>query len=476
MDLGTRSLPPVSSSGRLCPCACPFCCRPASPSWRRSMKRRLDPEAIDPGGGARVEVEDEVAALREAVASHQETVQELCAELDEERSASATAASEAMSMILRLQREKAEAQMEARQFKRFAEEKMEHDQQELLALEDLLLKRDEAVQSLTFQVQAYQHLLLSYGIDPETVDAAASSAGGPNGELGTSQFEEISTFGYPPLKCNLPNDIEREGDYVGDTTDVEKTAFGETPHAKEDLQNLEQRVCQLETSPGASGLLEKGVVEELPQPSGHCRSFSAHSYDSIPSVNSQEPFKEEAFPATMDRPMNDGSSTDYMSDRVYTIDAVHGVATVTTAEDWADVLDEKGKRREMDNGMEGRSPDIKNLCMRLQALEADRESMRQAIISMRIEKAQLVLLREIAQRLYKDVSPDRRIVKKKPSTAGFSIIAMFKWILSFFVWRTKGKASRTKYTFRLSNYVGLLLLLDNSPRISNWRCVRSRHG
>lgn len=40
-------------------------------------------------------------------------------------------------MILRLQREKVEIQMEARQFKRFVEEKMAHDQQEfLLAVDD----------------------------------------------------------------------------------------------------------------------------------------------------------------------------------------------------------------------------------------------------------------------------------------------------------------------------------------------------
>ncbi|KAF5176068.1 hypothetical protein FRX31_034344 [Thalictrum thalictroides] len=35
-----------------------------------------------------------------------------------------------MSMILRLQRQKAEIQMETRQFKQFAEEKMAHDQQD----------------------------------------------------------------------------------------------------------------------------------------------------------------------------------------------------------------------------------------------------------------------------------------------------------------------------------------------------------
>jgi hypothetical protein len=43
--------------------------------------------------------------------------------------------------------------------------------------------------------------------------------------------------------------------------------------------------------------------------------------------------------------------------------------------------------------------------MRLEALEADRESMRQALVAMRTEKAQLVLLREIAQQLAMDGAP-----------------------------------------------------------------------
>ncbi|XP_047961964.1 disease resistance protein RUN1-like [Salvia hispanica] len=52
--------------------------------------------------------------------------------------------------------EMAEVQMEARQFKRFAEEKMAHDQEKVLALEDLLYKREEIIPSLTCEIQASQ--------------------------------------------------------------------------------------------------------------------------------------------------------------------------------------------------------------------------------------------------------------------------------------------------------------------------------
>ena len=53
------------------------------------------------------------------------------------------AANETMSMILRLQREKAEVQMEARQFKRFSEEKMSHDAQEISAWEGECIQTQE---------------------------------------------------------------------------------------------------------------------------------------------------------------------------------------------------------------------------------------------------------------------------------------------------------------------------------------------
>ncbi|CAL9201805.1 unnamed protein product [Musa hybrid cultivar] len=486
MDLETLLVPDAAAYTRLCPCACPFCCRSPSPSWRRSIKRRLDPEASadcaapSPAGGdvaARVEVENEVAALREAVASQQQSIQELLAELEEERNAAASATSEAMSMILRLQREKAEAQMEARQFKRFAEEKMDHDQQEILALEDLLFKREEAVQFLTFRLQAYAHRLLSYGIDPNAVgaDLAPASTSGAKDDAWTPQLDEFPTFDYPRLKCTLPYDVEHEEDHYDEAPHLEKYASVETPQAKEDLEDLEQRICQLEAYPDDISLMEKGVIEESPRPLSDSRHSLADSHGSVSAKNLPGLTKGEEFPASADKPLDDESGFDDMADRVYTIDAVHGVPMVIVSEDCVDTPVKEEKNGEMDGRLEGGSPDIKNLYMRLQALEADRESMRQTIISMRTEKAQLVLLREIAQQLYREVAPESKIVKKKSSTANFSIVGLLKLIVSFIVWRKK--ASRIKYSFGSSNNnAGLLLLLDKTHRISNWKCVTRTHG
>ncbi|KAK9122982.1 hypothetical protein Sjap_012584 [Stephania japonica] len=488
-------------------------------TWDRSVKRKFEqigngmqevmPAAFDYGAVAHVEIENECRALREALSSSQQTIQELYTELEEERNASSSAANEAMSMILRLQREKAEVQMEARQFKRFAEEKMAHDQEELLGLEDLLYKREQAIQALNFEVQAYRHRMLSFGLTEAELE-------GDKGSYSRSQSfvenfyapDEFPPADYPPLKCNV-NENQGPIDVDEDIIDIEKYAFGETPranfgetpHTREYLQNLDFRLHQLEKTSksnqmgrnfsGTMNISEKPVVGQSPKRT-HLRKFSTDSSSSfygqakemgpVPGVDNPMPsnsFKKEFSHPTeysnMKKVENASELGDDMNDRVYTIDSIHhgepkniitgSKAGIEVSEDYLDTPMESLNQADV------RDPDIKKLYTRLQALEADRESMRQAIISMRTDKAQLVLLKEIAQQLCKEVSPERRMPVKKPSiVGGFSIMSAVKWIVSFVFW--KKKAHRSKYTFGLTpNNVGLLLLLDRSNLARQSRCL-----
>ncbi|KAL5545649.1 hypothetical protein UlMin_005336 [Ulmus minor] len=495
-------------------CNCGYSCSSissSSESWLRSVKRkhselengnRFFIPGFETFSVAKVEVENECAALREMVSNQQQAIQDLYLELEEERNASSSAANEAMSMILRLQREKAEIQMEARQFKRFAEEKMAHDQQEFLALEDLLYKREQSIQSLTCEVHAYKHRMMSFGL----TEAEAEGDKGVHSRNLSIDYEtqyEIPMYDYPPLKCNL-NETQGllEGD--DDAVDVEKYAFGETPRGRDHLKNLEHRIHQMERCPsnnqpdgefsGSKNIMEKVIVGHSPRRSRHSRKFSNDSASFMGMVRetgtdpySESPRHNASF-KKMDyvshpeeystRKLDNGSELgDDTSDRVYTIDSVHnGVpyngyseleAGIGISED--NITTSRGSMNQGDVG----DPDIKKLYMRLQALEADRESMRQAILSMRTDKAQLVLLKEIAQQLCKDVSPERRVMVKKPSLLGsFSFGSVFKWVISFVFWRKK--ARRSKYTFGLSaSSVGLLMLLDKGPRPKPWRCLGS---
>lgn len=108
-------------------------------------------------------VRSEIPALKEALFAQQQLLQKLYNELDVEREASASATSEALSMIFRLQGEKASVKMEANQYKRLAEEKMCHAEEALAIFEDLIYQKEMEITSLEYQVQAYRCKLLSLG-------------------------------------------------------------------------------------------------------------------------------------------------------------------------------------------------------------------------------------------------------------------------------------------------------------------------
>lgn len=470
---------------KCCDCGC-SCSSVDSPTalWLRSVKRKHDEfeEAhrlaipADNSSVARVEIENECAALRETVSSQQQSIQELYQELEEERNASSSAANEAMSMILRLQREKAEIQMEARQFKRFVEEKMAHDQQELLSLEDLLYKREQTIQALTCEVQAYKHRMMSFGLTEAEVEGQKPILSRSPSMMhilsrSPSMIEnldaqvDLPTYDYPPLKCNLNESQVPIDD--SDVVDIEKHAFGESPHAREQLNDLESRFHQMERRTsrnhldgqysGSKNILEKVIVGQSPRQSGHSRKLSNDSSTSFmgfvketgPDFTPDSPrttnssFKKTEYTSYAEnfsnlRKMDTSDIGDDMTDRVYTIDSIHKGTpyySVTESKPAVGTCDAYVTTpQQSSNQDDAGDSEIKKLYTRLQALEADRESMRQAIISMRTDKAQMVLLKEIAQHLCKEMTPVRQMPTKKSSIVGsFSFISMFKVTLDALV-------------------------------------------
>ena len=95
----------------------------------------------------------------------------LRAELDAERGAAETVASETMLMIERLQREKAAALLEARQFRRLADGRAERGRE----LQDELA-------SLSTLTGGYLSLLRAHAIDPDDEDGREEA----DGESGTA--------------------------------------------------------------------------------------------------------------------------------------------------------------------------------------------------------------------------------------------------------------------------------------------------
>ncbi|XP_030457848.2 myosin-binding protein 7-like [Syzygium oleosum] len=475
-------------------------------TWFRNVKRKYDElqgnrrffvPGVEYDSVARVEIENEIAALREMVSSQQKAIQDLTVELEEERNAASSAASEAMSMILRLQRDKAEIQMDARQFKLFAEERMGHDQQEILALEDLLYKREQAIHSLTCEVQAYRHRMMSYGLTVAEADGehCRQHADGHGMTENLDCRFEFPSYEYPPLRCHF-NGTSGPWEGENEVVDVEKFAHGETPHGRNELKDLEYRIHQMEQDPsnnqldgdfpGLENIPEKVIVGQSPRQPRHSRRSSndgsgtfigiskdagsdlpldsprlTNSFKKMECVSETESFHQ---PKKLN---NTPEADDDTTDRICTIDSIYTGLTPTKSAHGS-LQEDIVTPRYTSNCISGdQDPDITKLYMRLQALEADRESLRQAIVSMQTDKAQMLLLKEIAERLCKERSPEERMPVRKPARFGF-FSSVFKWIGSFTFWRKK--ARRSKYLFGLSpDCVGLLILLEDRPRTKQRR-------
>jgi hypothetical protein len=88
-------------------------------------------------------------------------------ELDKERSAAASAAEEAMAMILRLQKEKSSLEIELRQQRRTSDERCAFYEDEVEELRDILLMREREARSLQKEVESYRRLLGLAGDDDE---------------------------------------------------------------------------------------------------------------------------------------------------------------------------------------------------------------------------------------------------------------------------------------------------------------------
>ncbi|KAM3292394.1 hypothetical protein ACQJBY_036300 [Aegilops geniculata] len=411
--------------------ACPLCGSgddqapvTAAPARVTLRKRNLPAEAV-----ARVEPGDEAAAPREAVAWQQSGMAELQEELEAERRAAAEAASEAMSMILRLQRDKSEAMMEARQFRRFAEERFAHDASEVAALHDAIARRDASIQSLSEQLRVCRSRLIQLGfLSPSFLPSSPTAAAGDH--LFADDYPSIQCLDYP-----APSDVG-------------------TPRTHH----------MLYTMPGR---------DASPRRQRHGRALSNDSlYDGGIAA-------ADEFTYVVER---DVSDQDDDCDRVYTVDSVHRVP-VAAPEDCCYFQTPMGNDVGFVDGVGAWAEEqqIQKLSARLQALEADRESMRHAIMSMGAEKAQVVMLKDIAHQPCEEaaplpavslklhpvpqavVAPKRKLVKRQPFCMKFFIVTAIKWIVSVF--SRQKKLDRIKYPFGFcGTYVGLMLLLDRSHK------------
>ncbi|KAI3785732.1 hypothetical protein L1987_44857 [Smallanthus sonchifolius] len=167
--------------------------------------------------------------LKKQARLDRKSLQLLSMELEEERSAAAVAANNAMAMITRLQAEKASVQMEALQYQRMMEEQAEYDQEAIQILEDLLAKRDELVRVMESELGSYRERygdIRKVGIDEREAEADADEVYQEWRSQSSSSFgekspvtpfenvyeEPVSLFGNGPMGSS-PKDFHESRDH-----------------------------------------------------------------------------------------------------------------------------------------------------------------------------------------------------------------------------------------------------------------------
>lgn len=129
----------------------------SSVSGKKSPLEKMESTSDSTEGNCQDEEVDAVLNnLKRQVRLDRKSLMALYMELDEERSASAVAANNAMAMITRLQEEKATMQMDTSQYQRMMEEQIEYDEEVLQETNELLLKLEEEVKTLDAELEIYR--------------------------------------------------------------------------------------------------------------------------------------------------------------------------------------------------------------------------------------------------------------------------------------------------------------------------------
>ncbi|GMI64296.1 hypothetical protein like AT4G13630 [Hibiscus trionum] len=186
--------------------------------------------------------------LGQALDEEHATCAALYIELEKERSAAASAADEAMAMILRLQEEKAAIEMEAKQYRRMIEAKSAYDAEEMNILKEIIIMREREKYFLEKEVEACKQML--YGeeqLEADTYDIAVMQEHGRSSEerdplriqqvsLQIAEFDETAAF--------LSSSIEKNDAHMFRSDDDINQEFKEKGPAskKEDLNHQERHV------------------------------------------------------------------------------------------------------------------------------------------------------------------------------------------------------------------------------------------
>ncbi|CAL5206925.1 unnamed protein product [Lathyrus oleraceus] len=226
-------------------------------------------ESLDGSSMTEIEGESIVDQLKRQIEYDKKCMDDLQKELEEERNASAIAANEAMSMITRLQEEKATLQMEALQYLRMMEEQAEYDNEEFEKVNDLLTEKEKEIQDLEAELEYY--MLNSNLTDEPTVHKMHEKSRDSKEESVMAQ--NICFHNITDTVNNIPNSkLSEESKGSHEVVDGETSVLEfeeEKQYISHSLKCLEKKLHQIsfnKVSSEASNVgLEKLEISKLNQ-------------------------------------------------------------------------------------------------------------------------------------------------------------------------------------------------------------------
>ncbi|KAK8682347.1 hypothetical protein V6N13_054736 [Hibiscus sabdariffa] len=182
--------------------------------------------------------------LGQALDEEHATCAALYIELEKERSAAASAADEAMAMILRLQEEKAAIEMEAKQYRRTIEAKSAYDAEEMNILKEIIIRREREKYFLEEEVEACKQML--YGEEQLEADMYDIAVMQEHGTLDPLQIQQVSLqiAEFDETAAFLSSSIEKNEAHMFRSDGEINKKFKEKGAAsdKEDLNHQERHV------------------------------------------------------------------------------------------------------------------------------------------------------------------------------------------------------------------------------------------
>ncbi|KAJ3705583.1 hypothetical protein LUZ61_009288 [Rhynchospora tenuis] len=200
-----------------------------------------------------IEGESTVDRLKRQIDLDRKSISLLYKELEEERSASAIAANQAMAMITRLQEEKAAMQMEALQYQRVMEEQVDYNQEALQKCNEIISQKEKYIEELEAELAIYREQPGDTEVAPDVSDISSLGFGEQKAYISDRlhkleerlhHFSNNSSFAESP-KLDSIEEVDEENFPRENGEVLESVPIKENCSGKRDLVELEEEISRL---------------------------------------------------------------------------------------------------------------------------------------------------------------------------------------------------------------------------------------